>query len=302
MATSGSTSKAGGESRLRVSRLGLAPVKGTRHLRRDRLELDAAGPVGDRDFCLVDEERSRVLRTVENPRLIAVEAEVRSGRLSCRFPDGSEAVGWLPAAEHGGSRRPEAALRADYWGRLVSLQLLAGPWSSAFSAYLGAPVRLARTPIRGAVVYGASVTVLTTSTVASIGQRLVGGPVEDHEGLAARFRSTVVLSAHDLDPDVELSWVGRRLRLGSAVLEVHAPVPRCAVIDLDPVTGTKNRAVLRTVAGRSGREPMVGVDATVIQPGVVRSGDSAVLLDRSPDDHGDLSSGRVTSTRSIRHV
>lgn len=56
-----------------VTRLGLALVKGTRHLDHEELEFDAQGPIGDRTFCLVDRACGRVLKTVENPRLVGVE-------------------------------------------------------------------------------------------------------------------------------------------------------------------------------------------------------------------------------------
>lgn len=259
-----------------INRLGLAAVKGTRHVEHDRLELDASGPVGDRNFCLVDEQRSRVLRTVENPRLLAIEAEGGTGYLSCRFPDGSEVVGTLPTRDDT-HRRSGDGLTADYWGRPVALELLGGPWSAAFSDYLGHPVRLTRARVRGAVVYGASVTVLTTATLGQIDRRLSGPAAGDR--LAARFRPTVVLAADELDPDVELTWLGQRLRIGSAVVRINAPVPRCAVIDLDPHTGSRNRTVLLAAGARSGHEPVVGVDAVVVQPGVVRVGDSAQLID-----------------------
>ena len=266
---------------LRVSRLGLALVKGTRHLEHDRLELDAAGPIGDRLFCLVDERRSRVLRTVENPRLLAVEATGGTRGLSCHFPDGSDVVGTVPAFEDT-HRRSGDQLTADYWGRQVALELLDGPWSAAFSDYLGHPVRLARAQVRGAVVYGASVTVLTTATLGQIDRRLSGSAPdalsEDRNQLAARFRPTVVLAAGGLDPDAELTWLGRRLQIGSAVVQINAPVPRCAVIDLDPQTGSRDRTVLQAAGARSGHEPVVGVDATVVQPGVLTVGDSAELI------------------------
>lgn len=265
----------------RVSRLGLALIKGTRHLEHDRLELDGHGPVGDRHFCLVDERRSRVLRTVENPRLLAVEATGGTGSLSCRFPDDAEVVEALPNRDDT-RRRSDHRLSADYWGRRVALELLDGPWSAAFSDYLGHPVRLARARVRGAVVYGASVTVFTTATLEQIDRRLSElAPdelSESRDGLAARFRSTVVLSGDGGGPDAELGWLGRRLRIGSAVLQMRAPVLRCAVIDLDPLTGSRNRPVLQAVGARPGHTPVAGADATVVQPGLVTVGDVAELI------------------------
>ncbi len=255
-----------------VTRLGLTPVKGTRHVELDRIELDAHGPVGDRTFCLVDPVRARVLRTVENPRLIAVRTSWDGRTLSCRFPDDTEV-----AAEPGTGGGSGAELSADYWGRRAELELVDGPWAAAFSNYLGRSVRLTRIRTRGTVVYGAAVTVVTTATLRAIGSRLVrsNDSIESLAVLAARFRSTLVLNSAGLAPGVEQSWLGRELRVGSAMVRLRAPVPRCAVIDLDPATGERNQAMLIAAGARPGHEPAVGVDAVVVRPGIIRRGDPA---------------------------
>ena len=56
---------------MRVSRVGYAAAKGTRHLARERLVLAADGVVGDRRWCFVDVAARRVLRTVAHPGLVA---------------------------------------------------------------------------------------------------------------------------------------------------------------------------------------------------------------------------------------
>ena len=258
---------------LRVSRLGLTPVKGTRHVELDRIELDVHGPVGDRTFCLVDPIRARVLRTVQNPRLIAVRTSWDGRTLSCRFPDDTE-VAAKPGAGSG------AELSADYWGRRAELEFVDGPWAAAFSGYLGRSVRLARIRTRGTVVYGAAVTVVTATTLRAIGSRLSrSDAIESLAVLAARFRSTLVLDGDDLAPGVEQSWLGRELRVGSATVRLRAPVPRCAVIDLDPATGERNQAMQIAAGARPGHEPVVGVDAVVVRPGIIRRDDPASLTD-----------------------
>ena len=52
---------------MHVTRIGLTPVKGGRHAEQASVDLTLDGPIGDRVFCLVDTERGRVHRTVENP-------------------------------------------------------------------------------------------------------------------------------------------------------------------------------------------------------------------------------------------
>lgn len=125
----------------------------------------------------------------------------------------------------------------------------------------------------GEVVYGASVALVTTASMRLLAQRL-GAEVD-----SARFRSTFLVDTGDCPPHVEDSWVGRELRIGEAIVRVRGVVPRCAVVDLDPVTGHHDGAVLRELAGyrRSHGEVSFGVDAVVTAPGRVRAGDQVEL-------------------------
>jgi uncharacterized protein len=62
-------------------------------------------------------------------------------------------------------------------------------------------------------------------------------------------------------------------------VRVRGVVPRCAVVDLDPVTGQNDATVLRELAGyrQSQGEINFGVDAVVTAPGRVRTGDDVEL-------------------------
>jgi uncharacterized protein YcbX len=249
---------------VQVRRIGFTPLKGTRHTEHPGVQLDAGGPVGDRTLCLVDPARRRVLRTVENPGLLQVDARLAGDELHVDLPSGPDAGVPVPTGE---------VLAADYWGREAKLELLGGPWSEAFSAHLGYDVRLARVTRPGEVVYGGSVTLVTTSSVARLGQWL---------GLAAapeRFRATFLVDTEDLAPHVEDGWVGHEVALGEAVVRVRGTVPRCAVVDLNPRTGVRDVPVLKALAGYrlSGNDVHFGVDAEVVVPGRVATGDPVTL-------------------------
>ena len=247
-----------------VERIGFTPLKGARHVAHPVSELARAGPVGDRVLCLVDPARDRVLRTVENPTVVQTAARIDGDVLRVDLPSGSVV----------GTPVPSGDLRTvDYWGRHAKVELLDGPWSAAFSEHLGFDVRLAR-PVRSAdVVYGGSVTLVTTSSMALLAERL-GKPVGSE-----RFRATCLIDTGGLEPHVEDAWVGREVRLGEATLRVRGPVPRCAVIDLGPASGTRDLPVLQTLAGyrRCEGEICFGVDADVTVPGRVSVGDPVVL-------------------------
>jgi uncharacterized protein len=247
---------------VRVSRIGFTPLKGARHVEHPSVELSPHGPVGDRVLCLVDPARDRVLRTVENPSMLRVLATWAGGRLGVTLGD----------RRVDGAPQPTGDVRkVDYWGRVAEVELLDGPWSRLLSEHVGHDVALARPGHRGEVVYGGSVSLVTTSSLHRL-SALVGGPVE-----AARFRATFVVDTRGEPPGVEERWVGRELTVGAAVVRVRGLMPRCAVVDHDPASGGRHLPVLRTLAGYGRgegavpavREPEFGVDADVVRPGRV---------------------------------
>lgn len=239
---------------LSVLSLGYAPVKGTRHRARADAVLDDHGPGGDRMYCLIDVERRQVLRTVQNPRLIAVDASLHGPVLDVALPDGRSV-----------SAPPEflgETLTCDYWKREVALELTDGPHAALLSDWLDRPVRLARAT-RGEIVYGAPISIVATASVADLGERI------GHPGLvdqAARFRATALIDTDE--PYSEETWQGREMTLGDRRIVIGAPIPRCAVMDLDPVTGERNGRLLKTLAGyrpmNDAGEPVFGVYARIV--------------------------------------
>ena len=241
-----------------VRSAGFAPVKGMRHRPVPRLVLDEQGAVGDREWCLVDVGARRVLRTVQHPSLMGVVASVDDGSLTLTLPDGSSV--------HGVPEESGETVACDYWGRSVPLTLTEGPHASLVSRFLGTDGRLAAAP-RGGVVFGDAVTVVGTASLDDLTERL-GRPVA-----AARFRATLVVETDE--PYVEDTWLGTEVGVGDARLRVGVPVPRCAVVDHDPDTGDKDLRLLRALVGsrptNAAGEPVLGVYATCVRPGVVVS-------------------------------
>ena len=235
---------------------GFTPVKGMRHVNHDRVVLDEGGAVGDRAFCVVDPADARVLRTVQNPSLVAVIASVEDRVLSMTLPTG-ETISDEPTPTG-------ESLTCDYWGHSVELDLLDGLHASAVSNLLGREVRLAAPP-RGAVIFGGRVSIIGTASLRAC-EEATGGPVD-----AARFRATRVVETDE--SWVEDSWLGDEVDAGGARLRIGGPIPRCAVIDHHPGTGVKDLQLLKALArerptNRAG-EPMFGVYAECLTPGVV---------------------------------
>lgn len=248
---------------MRVARIGFTPLKGARHLTHRSVLLSAAGPVGDRAFCLLDPAAGRCLRTIENPALLRSRASW----------DGVVLTADLPAGTVSAEPAPIGMLReVDYWGRSAAVEVVEGPWAAAYSAHLGREVVLARCD-PGQVVYGASVSLFTSASLDRLA-RTVGEPVDP-----ARLRATFQLDG-DPEPGEEESWVGRRLRLGTAEVLVRGVVPRCGVIDLGPDSGLRDLSLLKALAADRGDGTVgFGVDAEVTVPGRVDTGDPAVLVD-----------------------
>lgn len=243
--------------------------------------MTGAGVEGDRRFALVDPAARRVLRTVENPLLLALRVAVTGDRAdtSGQRPGQDRDVltvhvpGAAPVtAPVTGSRR----VRADYWGREPELTVLDGPWAEALSAYLGRAVVLAEAAPRD-VVYAGGVTVVTTSSLREVARR-AGLPTTTSALLddAERWRANLVVDSGDAPPFVEDGWVGGRLLVGGTELEVRATVPRCAVVRLRPGYGTRedwDPLGLLVPDRLVGQEIRFGVDAEVVGPGSVGVGD-----------------------------
>lgn len=244
---------------MRVERIGFTPVKGGRHVGHEDVQLALTGPVGDRVFCLVDLPRNKVLRTVENPSLLQVVTRWQDGVLSVELP--TEHLEGVPVGT--GSMRT-----VDYWGREARVEIVDGPWAAGYSRFLGYEVVLARPLTSGEVVYGATVSVVTTQSLRWLVERV------GHEVEPERFRSTLLIDSGPRACRTENAWVGRQLRVGEARLRVVSAVPRCAVIDLDPSTGLRNRSLLGAIADSRGGEITLGLDAVVLRPGRVRVGDT----------------------------
>ena len=253
---------------MRIDRIGFTPLKGGRHLTHDSVDLSVDGPQGDRVFCLVDRSRGRVLRTVENPTLLQASARWASGVLSVELP-GRSGLRTIEGVPSGTGEE----LKVDYWGRAAALEVCDGPWAEAYSEHLGFDVLLARSRSAGEVVYGAPVSLVTSSSMRLLSDRL--GRTVGSE----RFRMTFLLDSGDAAAHVEDTWIGRELRIGEATVTVRARIPRCAVVNLDPETGRSDAPVLRELAGyrRSEGDVEFGVDAVVTSAGRVRAGDQAEL-------------------------
>lgn len=85
-----------------------------------------------------------------------------------------------------------------------------------------------------------------------------------------RFRPNVVIDG--VPPWGEFAWVGQQGRLGTATVEVTAPIGRCLNIDVNPDTGDRDLSLLAQLREQF-QHCRVGVIAKVLDGGTVEMGD-----------------------------
>jgi len=248
----------------RVRRISIAPVKSLRVVHPGEVLLSQSGVAGDRRFFLTDAS-GRLYNGKRDGRLVQVRPDwdEASRRLRLTFPGGAVVDG---AVELGDEVTAEL-------GTPVTTRRVHGPWAAALSELLGATVALnwADEPLVDRRSRDGSVTLVSTGSLERL--RAEAGADEAVDG--RRFR--MLFEVEGLDAHGEDEWLGRRVRVGTALVTISGDVGRCVVTTRDPETGSGDLDTLRVLAGyrREGvTEPLpFGVYGSVLKPGRVRVGD-----------------------------
>lgn len=106
---------------------------------------------------------------------------------------------------------------------------------------------------------------LSTRTIARLGEA-VGVALD-----VQRFRPNLLVEAEEGGEFPEDGWLGSVLRIGGMRMRVDKRDGRCVVITIDPSTGERNPAILRTVA--EDRQGCLGVYGSTVEPGRIALGD-----------------------------
>jgi uncharacterized protein len=249
----------------RVAWICLSPVKGLALRQLDECELTEAGVTGDRQFFLVDENdllvNSKGLGVLQQ---IAPAYDEAAGTLTLTFPDGTTVSEQVHL---------DGELEAQFWGMALDVRVVAGPWSDAISEFTGRNLRLVKPPEPATDrLRSGAATLLGTSSLRAMARQL---RVDDVDGRRFRMNFGIDgLAEHEED-----EWIGRRVRLGEAVVIPHGNVGRCAVTTQNPDSGSADLDTLKVLAAyrrnAETTEPLpFGVHAAVAQPGAVRIGDA----------------------------
>ena len=110
---------------------------------------------------------------------------------------------------------------------------------------------------------------LSLTSLADLGAT-AEGPLSIH-----RFRGNLWVAGWQ--PWAERALIGKRLRIGSTLLEVAMPITRCRATCASPVTGTEDFDTLDALTRRNG-DTQFGLYATVVTGGAIATGDTVEIL------------------------
>lgn len=247
-----------------VSRLSVAPVKGMALVHPDEISLEPFGVAANRRFFVVDEDGRRYGQ-IRDGTLVRIQPsyDETSGRLTLRFPDGTVVDGVPQLGE---------TVVTDFYGRPVRGRVVDGDWSDAISRFVGRPLRLVRCDEPGAGVDRdlGTVTMLSDASLDELARQAHVDGVD-----ARRFRMLIGIAG--CEPHEEDSWLGGRVRVGTAVVRLHEQVARCAITTQNPDSGVPDLDTLREIKryrGMRDKDIDFGVFGEVEAPGRVRVGDA----------------------------
>ena len=280
-----------------VSALYRYPVKSMGGERLDALNIGPRGVPGDRAWAVRDEERGGIRGGKRFPELMQCSARYTSeppqeGSVPAeiRLPDGTTAlisdsetparlsalVGspltvWplLPADQLDHYRRGAPVLEdqeAEFrrmFGRTEDEPL---PDVSKFPEFL---MEFESPP--GTYFDAFPLLLMTTESLAAL-----TGAAPEHTFSVDRFRPNLLIETGSEAAYPEREWVGRRIRAGTAELEITIDCPRCVMTTHGFGDLPKDPGIMRTLVRENQGE--LGVYATVITPGIVKAGDTLALI------------------------
>ncbi len=238
---------------MRVAELWRYPVKSAQGEWVTGSVVTSLGLEWDRHLAIVDVSSGRALTGRREPKLLMLSALVRDGRVQVRTAEGQAVTSdddlsaWLDRPVR--LARPSIDRRPDYEFPVDS-EDESGQWS-VWTGPAG-------------VWHDSSKTQVSILSTGSLGD----WPVR-------RFRPNVLVAGSD-----ETALVGRRLAIGSVVLDVMKRIDRCVMVNRAQPGIERDPNVLRTVLREC--EGFLGVGALVAQTGTVRVGDEVTDVGPSP--------------------
>ena len=92
-----------------------------------------------------------------------------------------------------------------------------------------------------------------------------------------RFRPNLLVAAdHEAGGFVEVAWVGKKLRVGDAVIAIEMSCPRCVMTTLEFDDLPHDPSIMRTLVREAAQ--CIGAYASVVEPGAVAVGDRVEVI------------------------
>jgi hypothetical protein len=230
---------------LTLAELWVYPVKSLAGVRVSRAEVEARGLRHDRRFMVVD-SAGRFLTQRELPSMALLRPRIEGSRLTLEGP-----LGAGPSVD---CEAPGDAREVAVWGDRCEAVDAGDEAARWLSSALSTKVRLVRMPEStrrsadpdyarpGDLVSfadGFPFLLTTDASLRAVSSRLPA-PVD-----ARRFRPNLVVTGVDRPFD-EDGWA--EVRVGGLRFFPRKPCSRCAIVDVDPDTGTRSTGVLAALA------------------------------------------------------
>lgn len=279
-----------------ISQLYRYPVKSMAGERLESVTLSYRGIPGDRGWAVFDETRAGVTNAKRQPLLRTVRAsyptEPVAGDASpparITLPDGAsfasdsadlpprltELLG-RPVSMRGlGPAGSEAAARITLEGESPEVVrelngILPGEPMPDFSEFPPERLRQLR---QGNFFDALPIHMLTGTTL-----KTLAGIAPESVWDVRRFRPNLFVEASEKSGYPEQGWLRRRVRAGTAVIEVVTGCPRCVVVTQPVDDVPQDHRIMRTLVRET--KHTAGIYARVVEEGQVRVGDAVELLD-----------------------
>jgi uncharacterized protein YcbX len=252
-----------------VTALAVTAVKGMRLRPVDAVELSELGARGDRAFYVIDERRRLMNgKGAGGMQAVVPDYDVDAGQLTFTFPAGEVVTGDVELGDE---------IQTNYFDSIHFARELVGPWADALSEFMDQPVRLVAAPGVGADRGRAgSVSLMSRASLRELAEVAGSEPVDGR-----RFR--MLIEVEGVDAHAEDDWVGHKVRVGSALVEWHGHVGRCATTTRDPDSGDVTFPTLHVLAAyrkqHPSEEPLpFGIYGEVLEGGPVHVGDTVEVV------------------------
>lgn len=263
---------------MRIEELYIYPIKSARAQRMTELKITQEGPVGDRQWMLVD-ETGRFLSQRTVPKLATVEVFYEEAALTV----GLEKMFFKISTKNSFQRK----VKVQVWDDSFEAALEPDLYSQGLAQYLGVPCRLVRYApysqrrVRSMAMEwkpevrfadGRPLQILNLKSLEDLNNRL-STPVG-----VERFRPNIIFSG-DM-AYAEDQW--KRIQIGNVIFSQPKKCARCTMITIDQQTGIPSGPEpLKTLAGyrREGNEVYFGSLWIPENDGVVKKGDSLQVLE-----------------------